>query len=482
MRRRGFRTRLGALLLAAALLPAAGCYHPETPPVAAGEADWGEHPRSDETLPPYSQVPTRTAPAGSGTTTATASHTTWTQGTGTESTGTEETGSRTTSAATTGGTTGTTTGPTAAKPSIDGELRGAWVSFYEVEALLSGKTPEEARAAIDGVMENCVSYGLNAVFFHVRANSDAYYPSKIFKPAKKVEALLQTGFDPLAYAVEAAHKRGLQLHAWINPYRIGRDVSYAVGDNSQGDRWFSKYSNGNYDTLSYYYIPTSVDAQKTILDGVREVLTYDVDGVHFDDYFYPGDSDPKVGINHKTPETFESGYKDNGGMTLGDWRRAAVDALVSQCWRLVHQKEGCVFGVSPAHDMERIKTTQYADTGKWLANRGYIDYLCPQIYFGFEHQTAAFDVCTQKWLNAPRASSVKLYIGLALYKAGIDDDTYAGESGRTEWKDHGDIMKRQVEYLRAQSGIGGMIFYRYDWFENPIAKTEVENLLPLLKQ
>lgn len=471
MRKGRFRYRLGAFLLAALLLPAAGCYHPETPP-AAGGADRGERPHSDETLPPYSQAPTRTTAASSGTTASTTGRTAGTKGTGSDS-----------AAATTGttGTAGTTAAPTSPKPSLDGELRGAWVSFYEVEALLKGKTPAEARTAIDGVMENCASYGLNAVFFHVRANSDAYYPSKIFKPAEAIEPLLESGFDPLAYAVEAAHKRGLQLHAWINPYRIGRDVRYAVGDNSQGDRWFSKYSDGAYNTLSYYYIPTSVEVQKTILDGVREVLAYDVDGVHFDDYFYPSSNDPKIGINHQTAEAFESGYTDNGGMTLGDWRRAAVDALVSACWRLVHQKEGCVFGISPAHDMERIRTTQYADTGKWLANRGYIDYLCPQIYFGFEHKTAAFDACTQKWLSAPRASSVKLYIGLALYKVGIADDTYAGESGRTEWRDHHDIMKRQVEYLRAQSGIGGMIFYRYDWFEKEIAQTEVENLLPLLK-
>lgn len=318
MRKGRFRYRLGAFLLAALLLPAAGCYHPETPP-AAGGADRGERPHSDETLPPYSQAPTWTTAASSGTTASTTGRTAGTKGTGSDS-----------AVATTGttGTAGTTAAPDLAEALARRRAAGAWVSFYEVEALLKGKTPAEARTAIDSVMENCASYGLNAVFFHVRANSDAYYPSKIFKPAEAIEPLLESGFDPLAYAVEAAHKRGLQLHAWINPYRIGRDVRYAVGDNSQGDRWFSKYSDDAYNTLSYYYIPTSVEVQKTILDGVREVLAYDVDGVHFDDYFYPSSDDPKIGINHQTAEAFESGYTDNGGMT---WATGGGPRLTRWC-------------------------------------------------------------------------------------------------------------------------------------------------------
>ena len=139
---------------------------------------------------------------------------------------------------------------------------------------------------------------MNAVILHVRANSDAYYKSKIFKPVKSVQALIAGGFDPLAYAVQAAHKRGLQLHAWLNPYRIGTDESYAVGDNAKQDVWFSKFSNSQYNRRCYYYIPTSTTAQKTILDGVREIVEgYDVDGIHFDDYFYPNNSDSKIGIN-----------------------------------------------------------------------------------------------------------------------------------------------------------------------------------------
>lgn len=272
-----------------------------------------------------------------------------------------------------------------------------------------------------------------------------------------------------------------------------------MGDNAKQDVWFSKFSNSQYNRRCYYYIPTSTTAQKTILDGVREIVEgYDVDGIHFDDYFYPNNSDSKIGINHKQAESFETGFKPGGGQSLGDWRRAAVDALVSQVYAIVHRKKNCVFGISPSHNITRARETEYADTTKWLANRGYIDYLCPQVYFGFEHNSSAFDTCTKEWLRQKKASSVSLLIGVGIYKTGIADDEWAdhslpaGTGARGEWANHDDIMKRQVEFLRGQKDIGGMLFYSYSYFDPAAkgelkganletAKREVEHVLPLLK-
>lgn len=333
-----FCRRAGGLLLAAAIGLCAGCAGDE-PPVSGqvSNGDWGEHPGANDTLPwEFTET------TGEATTTSSASPT----GTATAASGTNA--SRTgTGTATTAATTAGTTATKPPAPQIQGEFRGVWVSHYEMEELLGGKAAAGARAALDTLMDNCRSYGMNAVILHVRANSDAYYKSKIFKPVKSVQALVAGGFDPLAYAVQAAHKRGLQLHAWLNPYRIGTDESYAVGDNAKQDVWFSKFSNSQYNRRCYYYIPTSTTAQKTILDGVREIVDgYDVDGIHFDDYFYPNNSDSKIGINHKQAESFETGFKPGGGQSLGDWRRAAVDALVSQVYTVVHRKKNCVFGIS----------------------------------------------------------------------------------------------------------------------------------------
>ncbi len=455
---------LGLLLLAVILSLNTGCFRPYTIPEASsgGEAQptLGTVVTNPTTLPESSIGETE----GSDGSTAVPSDpsSNGTSGSGSGSQSTTSTSGKTTS--TTGGSTTSTTKPTEpVTPPTPSEMKGAWVSYIELNAMFKNQSVSAAKAAIDRMMDNCVSYGLNTVFFHVRANSDAYYKSSIFKPATSVAKLILGGFDPLAYALSSAHSRGLKLHAWVNPYRIGTDFSYRVKDVD----YFQK--NGK-----YYYVPTAANAQKLILDGLRELITnYAIDGIQYDDYFYP------TGAMSSAAESFEQADYEASGkkLSVADWRRAAVDTLIMGSYNVAHSKSGVVFGVSPGHDHTKNYNQMYADTAKWLAQKGYVDYLCPQLYFGFEHSSAPFDKMVDQWMSRPRASGVDLYVGLAIYKAGIADDTYAG-SGRTEWADHNDIMKRSVEYLRAKK-VPGMIFYSYTYFES--AKQETANLLPLLK-
>lgn len=361
------------------------------------------------------------------------------------------------------------------------EFRGVWISYIELGAMLKNQSAAQARQALDTMLDDCLSFGMNAVIFHVRANSDAYYPSSLFKPAASVKALLEEGFDPLAYAVQAAHARGLELHAWVNPYRIGRNLEYRV----EGIDYFQDKGA----SPAYWYAPTSLEAQKLILSGIEELLAYDIDGIQFDDYFYPHDVLPA-----DAPADFEKAeYEASGGhLSIGDWRRAHVDALISSVYSRVHKKTGCVFGVSPSHDYAGTREKGYADTVKWLQKTGYVDYLCPQIYFGFEHQSSRFDKVLAEWLAFRPASTVKLYVGLGTYKIGLAPDKWAG-TGQQEWAENDDIMKRSVELLR-QKKVGGMMFYSYSYFlpdsvvpssgqtyDRDVAKREVENLLALLR-
>lgn len=344
------------------------------------------------------------------------------------------------------------------KPISRTEFRGVWVSYIELQDLLhKNNTPEKAAAAIDAVMERCASLKLNTVIWMVRGHSDAYYDSDLFLPNRYAKQLLSAGFDPLAYAVKAAHKRGLSLHAWVNPYRIGADKSYAVCND------YFAYGG------KYYYIPTSATARKKILDGIRELVTaYEVDGIHFDDYFYPSGC-----ATEQKAAAFETdayaAYKKTAGaaaMTPGDWRRNAVNELVSGAYGIVHSREGCELGISPSHDFEKTYGQMFADSKLWLARPGYVDYLCPQVYFGFEHGSAPFDELVTQWLSYPRHARVKLYFGLGLYKVGLSPDRYAHtEEGRTEWQRHGDIMKRSVEYLRRRFACNGMAFYSYTYLD-----------------
>ena len=378
-------------------------------------------------------------------------------------------------------TTVTTTGNTLPRPDAGKEMRGTWVSYIELSDILQRcTTPAQARKALDDMMASLASYKINTVFFHVRANSDAYYNSKLFEPAAAVKHLLKAGFDPLAYAITAAHQNGIRLHAWVNPYRVGKQTAYLVdGVPTMTD------ADGR-----YYYVPTSTAAQTMILNGIRELLdNYDIDGIQYDDYFYPDSLLKETAVYAFESADYEA-YKQGGGaLSVGDWRRAGVDMLIAGTHTLT-AAAGVVFGVSPAVNADNTYKALYADCRKWLSTPGYVDYLCPQVYTGFEHGSSAFDKMVNTWLGYQRHASVKLYFGLALYKIGLKSDTWAGV-GKTEWVDHSDVMKRSVQYLR-DNHIGGMAFYSYSYFKPSekaglsssadvtVAEREIENLLAIL--
>lgn len=334
-------------------------------------------------------------------------------------------------------------------------LSGVWLSYIELDAAFKNADPAAAAAYLDGVMRACRAHGINTVFFHVRAHSDAYYASSVYAPADSVKTLLSAGFDPLSYAIKAAHAHNISLHAWINPYRIGEDKSRAVCADifAVGDKW--------------YYIPSSDTAVRKILDGVREIVcNYAVDGVQYDDYFYPSGM----------PATAQAFETPPAGVSLAAYRKAAVNRLIAGTCSAVHRRVGCVFGVSPAGNRPRTQERLFADTALWLSVTGYIDYLCPQLYSGFDNGALPFCTEADDFAALPRADGVKLYAGLALYKAGLPDG-YAGD-GRDEWQKGGDILCRQAAYAK-EKGYDGVAVFRFDHLVSPadgIPKTEAENL------
>lgn len=315
----------------------------------------------------------------------------------------------------------------APSPVGDEDMRGVWLSYIELDGMLKSADPE---GAIATAMEVCESEGMNTVFFHVRAHGDAYFSSTVWPKA----TAMGTDFDPLACAVNEAHKRGLALHAWVNPYRIG---------NAPAKDAICFEKNG-----VWYYAPHDPAARQSVLDGVREILErYDVDGVHFDDYFYPTAMNPNG-------ETFEN---IPPGTDVTTWRQTHVDTLVSGVYGLCRQ-HGKPFGVSPVADYRRSATAAYADVTRWMAEAGYIDYICPQLYVGFRHGSKPFLPLLEEWADLPRQKNVKLYIGLALYKVGLQNDPYAG-AGADEWATDTDIIARQIEAVREKAD--GYVLFRY---------------------
>ncbi len=346
------------------------------------------------------------------------------------------------------------------------ELRGVWVAYYELDKLLSGCDAKEAEKAITAMVDHVAERGLNTIFFHLRGNGDAYYSSKVYPVADGVKDLIAKGFDPLACAVTAAHARGMELHAWINPYRLGK---------RKGVEDLPTFTHEGVT----YYAPHDDGVQQLIIRGIREILdNYEVDGVQFDDYFYPLSALPtdKPGEMEKT--AFAAYQKKHPAATVGDFRREGVSSLIRQVHTLA-QKQRIPFGVSPAGDGERVKEGMYADVMGWMA-AGEIDYVCPQLYFGFDHDTYPFHEILEQWLSYEREVGVKLYVGLALYKVG-ENDRYAG-SGEEEFTAHDSVMARQINFLRTREGVEGFGLFSYIYLtpQNEIARREWAALTKVL--
>lgn len=347
--------------------------------------------------------------------------------------------------------------PTAIKPAPD-EVRSVWVSYLELAGLMTGKSSTDYRANVAEVFATCAEFGLNTVVLQVRPFADAIYPSKHFP-----QSYLFTGteggvgeapYDALQIAIEEAHKQGLRLEAWINPYRIRNAGGKALGkDNPAHELLASGDAVKMGEVITYN--PASKRAQKLITDGVAELVTkYEVDAIHFDDYFYP-----------TTDEAFDSvqygEYKASGGTKdLAGWRRSNVTALV----RMVHDtiktlKPSVLFGISPQGNMGNNMNVQYVDLAE-ITRENLIDYICPQMYFGFLNSGCPFRSVTEDFNRMVQGTEVKLYVGLATYKFN-KVDTWAGD-GKNEWIGTTDLLKRQTESARSLSQYGGFVLYRYD--------------------
>lgn len=352
------------------------------------------------------------------------------------------------------------------------EVRAVWFSYFELEALLKGKSQSAFTAAAGEAFDRCAAFGLNTVLVQVRPYGDAIYPSDYFPWSYLATGTEggDPGFDPLAILIREAHNRGLAIEAWINPYRV-RNANYnkALSDDNPAKELLKSG-----DAISYnggiYYNPASAKAQKLIVNGVKELVeNYRLDGIHFDDYFYP-----------TTDTAFDadaySAYKAGGGsLSLANWRRQQVDALVQAVYQTVHAAgEGVVFGISPQGNLDINYNSQYIDVARWLSQPGYVDYICPQIYYGFENGTCPYEETVEAWNQLLKADGISLYVGLAPFKIGLED-SWAG-SGKGEWQQNSNLLSRMVDCARKQSAYQGFALFRYDSLFAPAAsvKSQVE--------
>ena len=341
-------------------------------------------------------------------------------------------------------------------------VRAVWVNFYEMGDLCQAPTGDGFRAAVNDLIDRAQAVGLNALIVHVRSHADAFYPSALFPWSDRIRGVQGAGpdYDPLALLTEAAHARGMAVHAWINPYRVkgGGSPGGELAADNPARVWMESDDPADRARVAawdggLYLDPADGQVQRLILDGVREIVeNYPVDGVHFDDYFYPT-ADAAFDWARYAAYREQAG---DGALTLGDWRRAQVSTLMAAVCRAVHRlRPEAVFGISPMASLQADRDGCFADVERWGREPGFVDYLCPQLYFGFDYPKPAFRFNTllNDWLNAVTCPDVALWVGLGAYKLGQTD------AGSDEWIGTTDLLARQTAALERTGRCAGVAFY-----------------------
>lgn len=367
------------------------------------------------------------------------------------------------------------------------ELRACWFSYLEWGQMLSGKTEEEFSDAVYQICNNLTTIGCNTLILQLRAFGDAMYPSELFPMSKYCAGSLDgaLSYDPLELFLSAADAAGLSVQGWINPMRTMTDDEFAqISDQYQLKQWYLSENRSEYymkdSNGKYILIPANPAVRGFIASGVSELLqNYSLDGIHLDDYFYPSGID-------SLPQNDTSYYqKENPGMEIATWRRDATSQMVAQLYQTVHMfGDNLVFGISPQANLNNDYNKMFIDVNRWLSEEGYVDYIMPQIYYGFENSTLPFNQAAEEWNDLIQNDTV-FYAGLAAYKLGMDNDANAG-AGQGEWKavsqSSCDILCRQEECLRTLSHYQGYCLYSYqslflaDGEINPKSGEEISHL------
>lgn len=362
-------------------------------------------------------------------------------------------------------------------------VRGVWVSSVANLDFPSRRGLSEAQQKneLDEIVANCAQMGINAIFFQVHPCSDSLYASKIFPTSIFLtgESSYNLSFDPLAYIIKAAHAKGIELHAWLNPYRVtrlgGDELKKFSPESPQRKHpeYLLQCADGN-----YFFNPALKEVRNLIAATVEEIMDgYDVDGIHFDDYFYP-----------ESPYDDSAYFNKSAYTDVAAWREDNVNALIKQIHDTVKAKNPDVsFGVSPRGVWANIDenprgsatrgggslTQIYCDSLKFISE-GWVDYICPQIYWSIGFSAADYKVLLPWWCNAVKGTNTDLYIGMADYRT-------ENASSDSAWYGTGELQN-QLELNRAYPEVKGEVHFRYGTMANSELKSFYANVYSGEKQ
>lgn len=363
---------------------------------------------------------------------------------------------------------------------VDNEDRYIFISYIDYSKLLKNKTVEEKKKNIDVMVNAIHNANFNVLILQVRPFADSIYNSSYFPTSSTVVTNEgdKLDLDILSYYIKKAHAFNMKIYAWVNPYRV-RNVSdpTTISSTSVAYKWINTNNLEVIDNKGIFFNPSSSEVLKLILNGIDELSkNYDIDGLLYDDYFYP---------NEEIDYTNYKEYVNEGGeMSLKEYHQDVINSLIKNTYKTIkNNNKNILFGVSPDGNIKNNYNTHHADVKKWCSEDDYVDFIMPQVYYGFLHDVVPFADTIEQW-NQLIKNDISLIPALSLYKAG-DKDTYAG-SGYDEWVNNYDIIKRQIIYSRNLSNYKGFAIYRYDYYFNKLnyndnVVKEVENIKEVLK-
>ena len=348
------------------------------------------------------------------------------------------------------------------------EFRGVWIATVSNIDWPQTRTndPEKQKADFIRLADLHKQNGMNVLVVQIRPAADAFYPSSLepwseFLTGKQGEAP-NPYYDPLQFMIDETHKRGMEFHAWLNPYRAVFNIngSSIAPDHitRKHPEWFLTYGDKK------YFDPGNKQAQAFVTNVVRDIVKrYSIDAIHMDDYFYPYRIAGK-----EFPD--ENSYKNSGSsLSKDDWRRSNCDSIIFAIHRVLRtEKPECRFGISPfsvwrnrsqhpdGSDSKAGVTNYddlYADILLWL-KKGWIDYVTPQLYLEIGHDKIAYEKLLDWWSKHSYGKHV--YIGHGIYRA--------GEASSLKWKNPNELPN-QIKLLRETPNVQGSIYFSSKSFE-----------------
>ena len=346
------------------------------------------------------------------------------------------------------------------------EFRGVWIATVVNIDWPKTNTDSVVKQKADyiEILNTYKALNYNAVIVQIRSVGDAFYPTKLAPWSRyltgKEGQEPKPYYDTLAWMISEAHERGFEFHAWLNPYRATFDTQTETlsptHDYFKHPNWMIKYGEAGKE--KFYYNPGLPEVQTHLLKIVDEVVkNYDIDAIHFDDYFYP------YRVKGKEFNDSDSFKKYGKGLTIEDWRRSNVNTFVQSVYNTIKNTKPWVqFGISPfgvwrnksvdpkGSDTQAGQTNYddlYADPLAWMEGK-YVDYILPQLYWSIDHKTASYAKLLKWW--SENTLNTNLYIGNSSYKINADSDK--------KWNNPIEIPN-QVDLCRSYKNVQGNAYF-----------------------